>query len=64
MQVGLDLVTSTIYKVQLRFQQTNYYQLLYLTSTIYFNQQWLSADRILIPNLQKALLVSNYYATT
>ncbi|MGB5026513.1 MAG: hypothetical protein WBO44_14245, partial [Saprospiraceae bacterium] len=57
MQVGLDLVTSAICKSQLQFQQTNIYQLLYLTSTTYFNQQRLSADGILIPNLHKALPV-------
>jgi len=57
MQVGLDIVTSANCKSQLQFQQTNNYQLLYLTSTTYFNQQRLSADGILIPNLHKALLV-------
>ena len=36
MQVGLDIVTSPNCKSQLQFQQTNYYQLLYITSTIYF----------------------------
>ena len=35
-KVGLDLVTSAICKSQLQFQQTNYYQLLFITSTIYF----------------------------
>jgi len=36
MQVGQGIVTSAICKFQLQFQQTNYYQLLYLTSSIYF----------------------------
>ena len=36
MQVGLNIVTSAICKSQLQFGQTNYYQLLYITSTIYF----------------------------
>ena len=36
MQVGLDILTSAICKFQLQFQQTNNYQLLYLTSSIYF----------------------------
>jgi len=36
MQVGLDIVTSAICKSQLQFQQTNIYQLLYLTSSTYF----------------------------
>ena len=36
MQVGLDLVTSANCKTQLQFGQTNNYQLLYLTSSIYF----------------------------
>jgi len=36
MQVGHDIVTSANCKSQLQFQQTNYYQLLYLTSTTYF----------------------------
>jgi hypothetical protein len=36
MQVGLDIVTSANCKSQLQFQQTNIYQLLYLTSSIYF----------------------------
>jgi hypothetical protein len=36
MQVGLDLVTSANCKSQLQFQQTNNYQLLYITSTLYF----------------------------
>ena len=57
MQVGFDLVPSANCKSQLQFQLTNNYQLLYITSTIYFNQQRLSADGILIPNLHKALLV-------
>ena len=37
MQVGLDVVTSSISKSKLQFQQTNNYQLLYITSTIYFH---------------------------
>jgi hypothetical protein len=36
MQVGLDLISSAIFKSQLQFQRTNNYQRLYLTSTIYF----------------------------
>ena len=36
MQVGLDIVTSANCKPQLQFGQTNNYQLLYLTSSIYF----------------------------
>jgi peroxiredoxin len=36
MQVGLDNVTSAICKSQLQFRQTNIYQLLYLTSSTYF----------------------------
>ena len=36
MQVGHNLVTSAICKSQLQFQQTSNYQLLYITSTIYF----------------------------
>jgi hypothetical protein len=36
MQVGLDLVASANCKSQLQFGQTNNYQLLYLTSTKYF----------------------------
>ena len=36
MQVGLDIVTSANCKSQLQFQQTNNYQLLYLTSSTYF----------------------------
>ena len=36
MQVGLDIVTSAICKSQLQFQQTNNYQLLYITSSTYF----------------------------
>jgi len=35
MQVGLDLVTSSIFKSQLQFQQTNNYQFLYLNSSKY-----------------------------
>ena len=36
MQVGHDIVTSANCKSQLQFGQTNNYQLLYLTSSIYF----------------------------
>jgi hypothetical protein len=36
MQVELDIVTSAICKSQLQFGQTNNYQLLYLTSSTYF----------------------------
>jgi hypothetical protein len=36
MQVGLDIVTLTNCKSQRQFQQTNIYQLLYLTSSTYF----------------------------
>jgi hypothetical protein len=36
MQVGLDIVTSANCKSQLQFGRTNYYQLLYLTSSTYF----------------------------
>ncbi len=36
MQVGQDIVTSANCKSQLQFQQTNIYQLLYLTSSTYF----------------------------
>jgi hypothetical protein len=36
MQVGLDIATSAICKSQLQFQPTNIYQLLYLTSSSYF----------------------------
>ena len=36
MQVGHDLVTSANCKSQHKFQQTNIYQLLYLTSLTYF----------------------------
>jgi len=36
MQVGLDLITSANCKSQLQFQQTNIYELLYLTSSTYF----------------------------
>jgi hypothetical protein len=36
MQVGLDNVTSAICKSRLQFRQTNIYQLLYLTSSTYF----------------------------
>jgi hypothetical protein len=36
MQVGHDVVTSAICKSQLQFQRTNNYQLLYLTSSTYF----------------------------
>jgi len=36
MQVGHDIVTSAICKSQLRFWQTNNYQLLYITSSIHF----------------------------
>jgi hypothetical protein len=36
MQVGLDVETSAICKSQLQFQPTNIYQLLYLTSSTYF----------------------------
>jgi hypothetical protein len=57
MQVGQDVKTSAYCKSQLQFQQTNNYQLLYLTSSTYFNQQRLWADGILIPNLHKALAV-------
>ncbi len=35
-QVGLDIVTSANCKSQHQFQPTNVYQLLYLTSSIYF----------------------------
>jgi hypothetical protein len=64
MQVGLTNKSSTICKSQLQFQRTNNYQLLYLTSTIYFNKQRLSADGMLIPNLHKALLVACHYTDT
>jgi len=57
MQVGLDIVTSAICKSQLQFQQTNNYQLLYLTSSTYFQSAAARADGILIPNLHKALSV-------
>jgi len=63
MQVGQDVKTSAYCKSQLQFQQTNNYQLLYLTSSTYFNQQRLWADGILIPNLHKALAVSCYLMT-
>ncbi len=36
MQVGLDNQTSTNCKSQLQFQRKNIYQLLYLTSSTYF----------------------------
>jgi hypothetical protein len=36
MQVGLDLKTSAKYKAQLQFWLMNIYQLLYLTSSTYF----------------------------
>jgi hypothetical protein len=36
MQVGPDILTSAICKFQLQFRQTNIYQLLYLTSSTYF----------------------------
>jgi hypothetical protein len=36
MQVGQDIVTSANCKSQLQFWQTNNYQLLYLTSSTYF----------------------------
>jgi hypothetical protein len=36
MQVGHDTVTSANCKSQFQFGQTNNYQLLYITSTIYF----------------------------
>lgn len=36
MQVGHNIVTSTNCKSQLQFRQTNYYQLLYITSSTYF----------------------------
>ena len=36
MQVGLDVLTSANCKSQLQFQQTNNYQLLFLTSSKYF----------------------------
>jgi hypothetical protein len=36
MQVGLNNVTSAICKSQLQFGQANNYQLLYITSTTYF----------------------------
>lgn len=36
MQVRPDIVTSTICKSQLQFGQTNIYQLLYLSSSTYF----------------------------
>ena len=68
MQVGLDIVTSAIYKSQPQFQQTNNYQLLYITSSTYFQpvcrqagQQRLWADGILIPNLHKALPVIGHF---
>ena len=57
MQVGHDIVTSTICKSELQFGQTNYYQLLYLTSTIYFQSAAVVGGRITIPNLHKAPLV-------
>jgi len=36
MQVGQDVVTLAICKSQLQFQPTNIYQLLFLTSSTYF----------------------------
>ena len=60
MQVGLDIATSANCKSQLRFGQTNNYQLLYITSSIYFQSAGVRADGILIPNLHKALSVSGY----
>jgi hypothetical protein len=62
MQVGLDILTSAICKSELQFGQTNYYQLLFLTSTIYFQSAAVQADGMLIPNLHKALLVACYIA--
>lgn len=57
MQVGLDIVTSAFCKSQLQVQQTNIYQLLYLTSSTYFQSAAVVGGRITIPNLHKALLV-------
>jgi len=36
MQVGQDVVTSSNCKPQFQFQPTNNYQLLYITSSTYF----------------------------
>jgi hypothetical protein len=61
MQVGLDIVTSANCKSRLQFQPTNIYQLLYLTSSTYFQSAAARADGILIPNLHKALLVVRHF---
>jgi hypothetical protein len=60
MQVGLDIETSANCKSQLQFQQTNIYQLLFLTSSIYFQLAAARAGGILIPNMHKALPVSGF----
>jgi hypothetical protein len=57
MQVGLDIVISASCKAQLQFQQTNYYQLLYITTTIYFQSAAVVGERNTNSNLHKALLV-------
>jgi hypothetical protein len=58
MQVGLDIVTSANCKSHLQFRQTNNYQILYITSSTYFQSAAARADGVLIPNLHKALSAS------
>lgn len=55
MQVGLDIVTSANCKSQLQFGQTNNYQLLYITSTKYFQSAVVMGRRNSNSNLHKAL---------
>jgi len=54
MQVGLDIVTSAIRKSQLQFRQTNIYQVLYKTSSTYFQSAAVMGRRN--TNSQPALL--------
>ncbi|OYZ54478.1 MAG: hypothetical protein B7Y11_04965 [Sphingobacteriia bacterium 24-36-13] len=53
MQVGHALVISANRKTQIQFQQTNIYQVLYLTSKTYFIQQQLKVYEIPLPNQHK-----------
>jgi len=46
MQVGLDQHSSANYKSKLQFGQANYYQLLYITSSTYFQSAAVIGRRI------------------
>ena len=65
MQVGLDVVTSANCKSKLWFGLDKQLSTLVLKfNFIFFNRQRLWADGILIPNLYKALAVTDNFKST